>query len=142
MGYRDELEALRARLAAAEADRDAARDEARRLKSILHGEPRALTRRRARAVDPQWRSIPGGEPTPVTVRNASDRKIEVIWLSPEGKERSAGTLVPGGTVREQTYVGYCWRIVDADTGEILGHTRVESPDAPTIVFDADGVRSG
>jgi hypothetical protein len=134
VAYRDELEALRARLAAVEAERDAARDAAKRLEAILHGEPRSLTRRRSRAVDPRWRSVPGGEPTPITVRNESARKIELIWLSHEGKERSAGTLVPGGVVREQTYVGYCWRIVDARTGEILHHVRVEDEDEPTIVF--------
>lgn len=135
MAYRDELEALRARLAAAEAARDAARDEARRLKAILHGEPAA--RRRDRAVDPRWRSIPGGEPTRVTIRNDGDRKVELIWLSPDGRERSAGTLVPGGVVREQSYVGYCWRIVDAATGAILGHARVAPGAAPTLVFPDD-----
>lgn len=141
MAYRDELEALRARLSALESERDAARDEARRLAAILDGQPSTAVRRRERAIDPNWRSIPGGEPTPVTIRNASRRKIEVIWLSYEGRERSAGTLVPGGVVREQTYVGHCWRMVDAQTGEILAHTHVES-EAQQIVFDEEDAAAG
>ena len=133
VAYRDDLEALRARIAALEAERDAAREEAGRLEAILKGEP--ATRRRARAIDPRWRSIPGGEPTRVTIRNESRRKIEVIWLSYDGRERSAGTLVPGGVIREQTYVGHCWRMVDARSGEVLAHTHVEKAGDPVIVFE-------
>lgn len=136
VAYRDELEAMRARLSALEAERDQARDEVRRLAAIVDGQPSATTRRRDRAIDPRWRSIRGGEPTRVTIRNESLRKIEVIWLSYEGRERSAGTLVPGGVIRQQTYVGHCWRVIDAQTGEILAHTHVESDDLE-IVFDED-----
>lgn len=142
VAYRDELEALRARLSALEAERDQARDEVRRLAAILDGQPSALTRRRERAIDPRWRSIRGGEPTFVTIRNASRRKIEVIWLSYEGRERSAGTLVPGGVVREQTYVGHCWRIVDAQTGEVLAHAHVEDDEAQIVFEDDAAAESG
>lgn len=137
VAYRDELEALRARLAAAEAERDAAKDEVERLRAALLGEPTPRGRRRHRAPDPRWCSVPGGAPTLVTVRNESARKIELIWLSHEGKERSAGTLVPGGVVQEQTYVGYCWRFVDAETGEILEHVRVGAEKQPILVFRGD-----
>ena len=139
MPYRDELEALRARLAAAEAERDSARAELRRLEGALSpGGPAA--RRIARRPDPRWRSIPGGEPTPVTLRNDSPRKVEILWLSYEGEERSAGTLVPGGSIRSQTYVGHCWRVVDAATGEILGHTHVAAGEGePVIVFGGEAV---
>lgn len=135
VAYRDELEALRARLAAVEVDRDAARAEVRRLEARLRGGPDAADPIERR-LDPAWYSIPGGEPTPVTVKNRSPRKIEVLWLSYEGKERSAGTLVPGGSIRVQTYVGHCWRIVDAASGAVLGHTRVEPGEGePLIVFE-------
>ena len=135
MAYRDELEALRARLAAVEVDRDAARAEVRRLEARLRAGSEVADRIERR-VDPAWHSIPGGEPTPVTVRNRSRRKVEVLWLSYQGKERSAGTLVPGGSIRVQTYVGHCWRIVDAASGAVLGHTHVEPGDGePVIVFE-------
>lgn len=141
MAYRDELEALRARLAAVEVDRDAARAEVRRLEARLRAGP-AIADRIERRLDPAWHSIPGGEPTPVTVRNRSLRKVEVLWLSYEGKERSAGTLVPGGSIRVQTYVGHCWRIVDATSGAVLGHTHVEPGEGePVIVFEENADES-
>lgn len=135
MAYRDELEALRARLAAVEAERDALELRAARLEAALAGEPVSPPR----VPDPaRWRSIPGGEPTRVTIRNASPLKVEVFWLSYEGKERRAGTLVPGGSIREQTYVGHCWRIVDATSGAILGHAHVGAgAGEPVIVFEGE-----
>ncbi len=137
MGYRDELEALRARLHAAEAERDAAREEAERLERALvagrsatqHAPtPELVASRRER-------SIRGGEPTAATVINESGRKLAVFWLGYEGQPRSAGTLVPGGRMRVQTYVGHCWRFVDARTGEVLEHVFV-SPDQgePVLVY--------
>lgn len=133
MAYRDELEALRARLAAAEAERDEARHEARRLASVLDREGQGG--RIQRRIDPRWHSVPGGEPTPVTIRNESAQKVEVLWLSYEGKERSAGTLVPEGEMKTQTYVGHCWRIVDAATGAVLAHHRVEPTEGmPRLIY--------
>jgi len=126
VAYRDELEALRARLAAVEAERDAARAEAERLKGVILSRPASITRGHTPdllpALDARWRSIPGGEPTSITVVNESARKLEVLWLSYDGRERSAGTLVPGGQIRTQTYVGHCWRLVDSDTGEVVSHS--------------------
>lgn len=139
MGYRDELEALRARLAAAEHERDAARAEAERLKQALMSRRAAARVCTPEQVPGKWRSIPGGEPTPVTLVNESARKVELCWLSYEGRPRSAGTLVPGGRVRTQTYVGHCWRVSDAETGEVLQHTfvRVEAGE-PVIAYRDDG----
>lgn len=126
MAYRDELEALRARLAATEAERDLARAEAERLKEVILGRPANITRGQTPDLlpgpDARWRSIPGGEPTSITVVNESQRKLEVLWLSYDGRERSVGTLVPGGRIRTQTYVGHCWRLVDCDTRAIVSHS--------------------
>lgn len=135
MAYRDELEALRARVAAAEAERDAARAEAQQLKRALSLGVTDVDVKRTRQVRPEWRSIPGGEPLPVRITNESRRKIAVYWLSYEGKERRAGTLVPGGSLRQVSYVGFCWRFVDPDTGAVLGHARVEpAEDLALLVF--------
>lgn len=120
MAYRDELEALRARLAAVEAERDLALGRLRRLEERATGRLPAASR-----FDPEVVSVPGGEPTSVRIENRSARKVVVFWLSYEGYERRAGTLVPGGSIREQTYVGHCWRFVDASTGETLAEERVE-----------------
>jgi hypothetical protein len=128
VGYRDELEALRARAHAAEVERVGARAEAERLKRALLARRLAPSRARTPEVVPStgepWRSIPGGEPTPITVINESARKLAVYWLSYDGKPRSAGTLVPGGRLHAHTNVGHCWRFVDARTGEVLQHTHV------------------
>jgi hypothetical protein len=135
--YRDDLESMRARLAAMEAELAQAREEAERLKlALVHRGPHTPLERPVipRPPDVRWRSIPGGEPTPVTLINESPRKIELYWLSYDGRERSAGTLVPGGRIRAQTYVGHCWRVVDADTGAILAHEHVKPEDEPVIAY--------
>lgn len=138
--YRDDLDALRARLEAAEAELAVAREEAERLKlALARSGPHTPLDRPAlpRPPDVRWRSIPGGEPTPVTLINESARKIELHWLSYEGRERSAGTLVPGGKIRAQTYVGHCWRIVDADTGAILAHEHVRRDAGEPVIAYRD-----
>lgn len=132
MGYRDELSALRSRLAAAEQERDEARDEARRLRGALEGRAVGVVKRRP---DARWQSVPGGAPTALRVSNRSDQKVEVFWLSYDGRERSAGTLVPGGFIMTQTYFGHCWRFVDPSTGAVLSHARVEpGSEVPEVVF--------
>lgn len=123
MPYRDELEALRARLSDLEA-------ENHRLRARLRAEGPVV----ARPVDPRWHSVQGGEPTTISIANASPRKLGVYWLSYDGRERNEGTLVPRGTIRVETYVGFCWRFVDADTGEILEHRRVEEV-GQALVYD-------
>jgi hypothetical protein len=136
--YRDELEALQARLKAAEEELARAREEGARLKSALAQRDSSKVRdtKVLRTPSPRWVSVPGGEPTPVTIVNESRRKIEIFWLSYEGRERSAGTLVPGGRIRTQTYVGHCWRFVDAGTGEILAHERVQIlAGEPLLAYD-------
>lgn len=143
MAYRDELEAMRARLAAAEAERDAAQAEAERLKALILSSPARIARGHTpdvlpQAPDARWRSIPGGEPTALTLVNESARKLEVLWLSYDGRERSAGTLVPGGRLRAQTYVGHCWRLVDAATGEVLSHTHVTPAEGEPVLTYRDG----
>ncbi len=137
MGYRDELEALRARLAAVEHERDSARAEAERLKQVLMSRRRAAPpgERTQEQLPARWRSIPGGEPTPVTLINESARKLDVCWLDYEGRTRSAGTLVAGGRMRTQSYVGHCWRFADGDSGEVLRHVfvRIEAGE-PVLVY--------
>lgn len=123
MAYRDELEAMRARLSLLEAEND-------RLRAALRG----AGPMRSRPVDPSWCSVPGGEPTTIGIQNASPRKIGVYWLSYDGRERTAGTLVPRGEIRVETYIGFCWRFVDEATGSILEHARVERA-GQTLVYD-------
>lgn len=120
MAYRDQLEALRARLAKAEAERDQALE---RVRDLEEG-PGALSTAETR-FDPSRVSIRGGEPTTVAFRNASPRKVVLFWLSYDGRERRAGTLVSGGSTREETYVGVLWRFVDASDGRTLEERRVE-----------------
>lgn len=130
VAYRDELEALRARLAVALAERDAARAEVERLKSAIGEAPARLARARTPELlpKPAWRSIPGGEPARVTFINDSERKLELVWLSYDGRERSAGTLIPGGRIRLRSRTGDCWRLVDAASGDILAHHHVTRAD--------------
>lgn len=129
VAYRDELEALRARLAQAEADRDRALDRVRALETGDDGRAGEGAR-----FDPSRVSIPGGEPTTIALVNRSPRKVELYWLSYDGRERRAGTLVSGGSTHEETYVGVLWRFVDATDGRTLEEHRVE-PAEREIHFD-------
>jgi len=122
VAYRDELEALRLRLEIAEAENASLKAQLR------SGGP--IT---ARANDPDWFSVRGGEPTTVTLRNESASKIGVFWLSYDGRERTIGTLVPKGVIEVETYIGFCWRFIDALSGEILAHERVVEA-RETIVY--------
>lgn len=123
MGYRDELMALRARVEQLTKERDEARRE-------LHQDRGLRVRARSRDASRwrEWHSISGGAPIRIWLINGSARKLEAYWLSYRGEERSVGTLVPGGTVPQQSSVGHCWRFVDARTGEVLGHVHVPPVD--------------
>ena len=126
MPYRDEVEALRARLRVVEAERDQARAALAEVEHALEeAERRALRARTTVEMDSRWCSIPGGDPTQLLLVNDGPRKVEVFRIGFDGRSWRAGTVVPGGRFRTRTHVGTCFRIADAHTGETLDHVRVE-----------------
>ncbi|MCZ7678977.1 MAG: hypothetical protein M5U28_09580 [Sandaracinaceae bacterium] len=141
MGYRDELEALRARLAAAEHERDAARAEAERLKQALMSRRAAARERTPEQVPGKWRSIPGGEPHPGHPRQrerAQGRGLLAELRGPPAQRRHAR---PRRARPHADLRGALLARVRRRDGEVLQHTfvRVEAGE-PVIVYrdDASG----
>jgi dipeptidyl aminopeptidase/acylaminoacyl peptidase len=46
--------------------------------------------------------------TYISITNKLDEPLELFWINSAGTERSYGTLKPGETHRQQTYVGHVW----------------------------------
>jgi hypothetical protein len=131
--YRDELESLKAHIEALTAERDDALARLERTRAALASVVGDLAGLPAEA-DIPWRSVHGGEPLTVRFVNASDRKLELRWVSYDGRDRPETTLVPGGEREQHTYVAHLWRLLDPNGKVVLQHyvragdTRIVSPE--------------
>ncbi|MCZ7680676.1 MAG: hypothetical protein M5U28_18670 [Sandaracinaceae bacterium] len=128
MPYRDEVEALRARV------------EGSRGSSAAPPRSSSARARRSRArwriwrglppeADIPWRSLHGGEPIVVHFVNATDKKLELVWISYDGQARPSATIIPGGERDERTYVAHLWRVIDPASGAIVLQRYVRAGDA-------------
>jgi len=131
MPYRDELEAVRARVETLSAELDDASARLERARAALASAVADMAGLPAKA-DIPWRSLHGGEPQVVRFVNATERKLELVWVSYDGQERTTATLIPGGEREEPTFVAHLWRMIDRERGEVVAQRYVRA-DAPRIV---------
>ena len=111
MPYRDELEALRARVETLEREHDALEASLARARAALACVSAELAGAAPQA-DVPWRSLPGGEPVLVTFVSARPRKVTIFSLSPDGRPRREATVVPGGRRAIETHTGCLLRVED------------------------------
>ncbi len=72
---------------------------------------------------PPLSSVNGGASTTLRVENGINETIEMLWVDTSGRKRSYGNVEPGGTFRQQTYVGHAWLL--QSKGKNLGSFRCE-----------------
>jgi hypothetical protein len=128
MPYRDELDALRAQVEALTMERDEAIAGLERARAALASVVADMAGLPAEA-DIPWRSLHGGEPIAVRFVNATDRKVELVWLRYDGRARSELTLIPEGAREVRTSVAHLYRVLDPASGEVLrqGYVRADEP---------------
>jgi dipeptidyl aminopeptidase/acylaminoacyl peptidase len=89
----------------------------------------------------------GGQPTSLTVENATRGEIELFWLASRNERRSYGKVPPGESNTLSTYAGHVWLFADS-TGRALAGTVAE--DGPSVArvtgrigsLRAEGRRAG
>lgn len=132
MPYRDELESLRARCETLSTERDDALARLERARAALASAVADMSDLPPSA-DIPWRSLHGGEPLVVRFVNATDRKLDLVWVSYDGQERVESSLVPGGEIERQTYVAHLWRFIDRERAAIAMQAYVRAQGAARIV---------
>ncbi len=91
-------------------------------------------------LDPDPEPAPDAGQEPVTgpvdiiVENTGCRSVELLWVEAEDQLRSYGTIAPGASFRQSTFVGHGWT-VEVD-GEEINRFVVTGPD--TIRTDSGG----
>lgn len=116
--YRDDAAALRARVEALTTERDRASAQLERARAALASVIAEMSGLPAEAAIP-WRSLHGGEPTTVRFVNATERKLELVWVSYDGQLRPESSLIAGGERERATYVGHLFRAIDPTSGEVV-----------------------
>jgi hypothetical protein len=57
-------------------------------------------------------------PVTLTFRNQTSRSVDLFWADYQCKELSYGTIGPGASHLQQTFVGHVWRLRDTATGAL------------------------
>ncbi len=130
--YRDELAALRARVETLTAERDDASAKLERARAALASVIAEMAGLPPEAEIP-WRSLHGGEPTTVRFVNATERKVELVWVSYDGQLRAELSLIAGGERERATYVGHLFRAIDASSGAIVLQRYVRAEDERIVI---------
>lgn len=60
-----------------------------------------------------------GDRSSLLILNRTPYTIEYLWLTPEGEQKSYGTVQPGGWELSETYAGHRW-LMRTKAGEVLG----------------------
>lgn len=76
----------------------------------------------------------GGAETSIEFVNELDRDVSLIWIDPDGREHSYGTLASQSTRRQATYVGHVWLIQEEHGAMLTIMTAVTSP----MIVEIDG----
>ena len=123
MPYRDEVEALSARVEILERENDELATRLERARASLASVAADLAGLPASA-DVPWRSLYGGEPVRLTFVNTTKRKLSLVWVSYDGAERVESTMIPEGRVTLETSTGYLFRMRAGDEIVWQGYARV------------------
>lgn len=134
MPYRDEIEALKARVDALTAELEDTSGRLERARAALASVVADMAGLPA-AADIPWRSLHGGEPIVARFVNGTPQKLELVWIGYEGKARTEVSLVPGGEREQRTYVGHLFRAIDPASGDVVFQRYVRA-DEPRIVIEA------
>ncbi len=89
---------------------------------------------RSRLSLPPVNSINGGDRTKIEVMNQTDKPIRMVWVESNGNERDYGTIKPGKSFFQSTFVGHAW-LLRSETGKQLGSFR--SRENEIVVIDAN-----
>ena len=68
-----------------------------------------------------------GDPTELTIENATGGEIEMFWLAGRGQRKSYGKLAPGKSATQQTYAGHVCILSDSTGTDLAGVVAQESP---------------
>jgi hypothetical protein len=134
MPYRDDAKAMRDRVELLESERDQALSTLERTRASLASLVADMAGLPADA-DIPWRSVHGGEPIRVRFVNRLERKVELRWVSYDGRERLETTLIGGGEWEVTTHVAHLWRFVDIESQKVLMQRYVRAEDEPRIVLE-------
>jgi hypothetical protein len=64
------------------------------------------------ADESQYKSVVANFPTQITFVNQSNSSVRLYWLDYGGKRKLSGTIIPGRSYRQQTYMTHPWEIAD------------------------------
>jgi dipeptidyl-peptidase-4 len=95
---------------------------------VLREEPGATAPADSLETPPQDRARAGS--TEIRFVNRTGGPVELIWLAPDGKRTSYGTIEAGTERSQQTYVGHEWQVV-GPRGAVL--TTCEGLDEATVI---------
>lgn len=134
MPYRDDAKALRDRVDVLTLELEQVNASLERARAALASLVADLAALPPNA-DIPWRSVHGGEPIRVRFVNHGERKVELRWVSYDGRERPETTIIPGGERELATHIAHLWRMVDVESGEIVLQRYVRAEEDPRIVFE-------
>lgn len=135
MPYRDDAKALHDRVELLEAELEQAMSALERTRAAVTSLVAELSGR-APDDDVPWRSIPGGDAIRVRFANHGPTKVELVWVSYDGRLRKETTLIAGGERELETQVAHLWRMVDPDGRVVL--QRYTRAGTAVIVLEPDG----
>lgn len=81
------------------------------------------------------RSAASDEETSITIVNRRDDQIELLWVPPEGAERSYGRLAAGGSREQHTFAGHVWRLRDSRGRTVAMFAATSSPARAEVTPD-------
>lgn len=64
----------------------------------------------------------------LTVVNASENLVDLVWIDFDGEEVPWASMPPGSSYEQETVEGHAWRMLDEETGEIVEEAMVEDPE--------------
>ncbi len=85
------------------------------------------------------RSEQGGPPTSLIIGNHLKRRVELMWIDPDGKRQSYGNVQPGESRTLNTFAGHAWLVVES-SGDELGYCHGGSSPLKVVLEESSVVR--